>query len=91
MRRVRATRKRLSTISSLATRSGLALPIQNDLATQKPWGAFRRVCAKTQFTPDLRNRVRPKQWSTQTCERRQMQPIVSSRPPPFERFYTYHF
>jgi hypothetical protein len=44
-------RKRLSTISSLAPRSGLAFPIQNDLGTQKPWGAFPRVRAKTPFTP----------------------------------------
>ncbi len=43
--------KRLSTISSLSPRSGLAFPIQNDLGTQKPWGAFPRVRAKTPFTP----------------------------------------
>jgi hypothetical protein len=54
-------RKRLSTISSLEPRSGLAFPIHNDLGTRKPWGAFRRVCAKTPLTPGLRKRVRPQQ------------------------------
>ena len=54
-------RKRLSTISSLAPRSGLAFPFQNDLGTQKPWGAFRGICAKTPLTPGLGKRVRPQQ------------------------------
>jgi hypothetical protein len=83
--------RRLSTISSLATCSGFAFPIQNDFGTQKPWGAFRGVRAKTPFTPNLRKRVRPQQWSTQTREYRQMQPTFSSRPHPLSLFYTCHF